>query len=365
MVQDRNLSRPEAVVALIPAFKPDRLLIALVGDLLAGGFRSIIVVDDGSPPEAAPVFDELAATPGCRLLRHEANRGKGRAVKTGFEYFLEHCPGAEGIVTVDADGQHRARDVVRVAEAFLAAPDALVIGSRKFARQTPWRSRFGNRLTSRVFRWVAGVRLGDTQSGLRCFSRAIVPRLRTVAGERYEYEMNVLVACPKLSVPLREVEIETVYLDGNRSSHFNPLFDSMKIYFLLLRFSLASLLAALVDFLVFAAAWRASGSVLAGMALARLVSASINFQVNRGPVFHSGDRSAWPPLKYAALVIALGTLAYFSIRALVAAGVPVLPAKLIAETTLFAASFAVQRGYVFTQRTEAAQKGPGARRTPA
>ena len=232
-------------MALIPAFSPDRLLLDLVSDLRAGGFCSIIVVDDGSPPESAPVFDELATIPGCDLLRHEVNRGKGRAIKTGLAFFLERYPGAEGIITVDADGQHRAKDVVLVAESFLADSGALVIGSRKFARKSPWRSRFGNQITRQVFRWVAGVRLVDTQSGLRCFSRTIVPQLLALAGERYEYEMNVLAACSKMSVPLREVEIETVYLDGNRSSHFNPVLDSVKIYSLLLRLSLSASLQAI------------------------------------------------------------------------------------------------------------------------
>lgn len=182
------------------------------------------------------MFDELTAIPGCRLLRHEVNRGKGRAIKTGLAFFLERYPDAEGIITVDADGQHRAKDAVLVAESFLADSNALVIGSRKFAQDSPWRSRFGNRITRQVFRWVAGVRLADTQSGLRCFSRAVTPRLLALAGERYEFEMNVLAACPKMAVPLREVGIETVYFEGNPSSHFNPVVDSLKIYFLLLRF---------------------------------------------------------------------------------------------------------------------------------
>jgi glycosyltransferase involved in cell wall biosynthesis len=238
-----GLARPDAIVALIPVFMPDRRLVELVGELRAAGFGSIVVVDDGSPPESAPVFGAVAAIPGCTLLRHEVNRGKGRAIKTGLKFFLERCPEAAGVVTVDADGQHLPRDVVRVAESFLAAPDAFVIGSRQFAGQVPWRSRFGNRLTRQVFRWVAGVRLADTQSGLRCFSRALAPRLLALAGERYEYEMNVLAACPKLSVPLREVGIETVYLDGNRSSHFNPIVDSFKICRLLLRLALSDLRA--------------------------------------------------------------------------------------------------------------------------
>ena len=95
-VQEGRLSRPEAVVALIPAFKPDRLLLDLVRDLRDGGFRSVIVVDDGSPPESAPVFDELTAIPGCNPLRHKVNRGKGRAIKTGLAFFLERYPTPQG-----------------------------------------------------------------------------------------------------------------------------------------------------------------------------------------------------------------------------------------------------------------------------
>jgi glycosyltransferase involved in cell wall biosynthesis len=343
-------SRPAAVVVLIPAFKPDRKLVDLVEQLRACGFRDIIVVDDGSPAESAAIFEEMRSMPGCLLVRHECNRGKGRALKSGLACFLERYPEAAGVVTVDADGQHRAPDVLKVAESFLASPEAFVIGSRSFPAGTPLRSRIGNELTRRVFRWVVGLRLSDTQSGLRCFSRAAAPRLLELAGERYEFEMNVLAACPGLALPFREVGIETVYLDENRSSHFNPLLDSMRIYFLLLRFSASSLLAALVDFLVFAAVWGASSSILASLVAARLVSASLNFLVNRGPVFHSGERGARVVRRYAVLVAVLGALSYFGMRGLVELGLQVLPAKIVAETVLFLASFAVQRDYVFVGR---------------
>lgn len=353
-----RLSRPGAVAALVPAFKPDARLVGLVRDLRSAGFADIVVVDDGSPAEYAAVFEQAREGAAAVLLRHEANRGKGRALKTGLAHVGEHCPRVEGVVTVDADGQHRAPDVVRVAESFLEAPDALVIGARRLGRGTPLRSLLGNVLTRWIFRWTAGERVTDTQSGLRCFPRSAIPALLDLAGERYEYEMNVLAACPVIGLPLREVGIEAVYLEGNRSSHFHPLLDSMKIYFLLLRFTLSSLLAAGVDLLVFAAVWRSSRSILAAMVLARLVSGSMNFLVNRGPVFRSGVRGPGAPLRYAALVLALGTLSYGLIRGLAGTGVPVLPAKVAVETTLFLASFAVQRSYIFAARA-APRPGPG------
>jgi glycosyltransferase involved in cell wall biosynthesis len=223
------------VVALVPAYNPDATLVAVVDGLLAAGFASVVVVDDGSHPSCRPVFDAAAARPGARVLRHLANRGKGRALKTGLAAVRDAFPGALGVVTVDADGQHRAADAARVAADFLAAPDALVMGARRFAGAVPLRSRLGNALTRRVFRWVSGADLLDTQSGLRCVPLAAVPGLLELAGERYEYEMHVLAAARRLGLPIREVEIETVYLDGNPSSHFNPLLDSLRIYWRLLR----------------------------------------------------------------------------------------------------------------------------------
>ena len=159
-------------------------------------------MDDGSPPTSAPVFDGCG-DPGCTVLRHAVNRGKGRAIKTGLAHFLERYPGAAGVVTVDADGQHRARDVVawRSRSSRSRTPWS---SARGVSAGTPLRSRIGNLLTRQLFRWVAGRRLSDTQSGLRCFSRALVPRLLALEGERYEYEMNVLPACPTRA-PVREV----------------------------------------------------------------------------------------------------------------------------------------------------------------
>jgi glycosyltransferase involved in cell wall biosynthesis len=228
-------SRFDAVVALIPALNPDRRLVDLVGALRRAGCGRIVVVDDGSDGRTAAFFDGVRGLPGCSVVRHDVNRGKGRAIKTGLAFIRERHADAAAVVTVDADGQHRPDDVASVAASFLASPDALVIGTRRFGRGTPLRSRLGNELTRRVFARLAGVRLGDTQSGLRCFPLSVVPRLLELAGERYEYEMNVLAACPGIPLAIREVGIETVYFDGNRSSYFNPILDSLRIYRLLLR----------------------------------------------------------------------------------------------------------------------------------
>ena len=337
------------VVVLIPAYNPDESLLSVVSSLIAEGFAKLVVVNDGSRAECAPVFARLEGLPQCTLLTHAVNLGKGRALKTGLNHVALSFPGAAGIVTVDADGQHLAADVARVAAAFLERPDALVLGSRRFGRDVPLRSLMGNVITRHVFRFLVGKKLADTQSGLRCFGPDLVPRLLRLEGERYEYEMSMLVAAHE-TTGIREVEISTVYIEDNRSSHFNPLIDSMRIYFLLLRFSFSSIFTSVIDFLVFALAYALSASILQSIVIARLVSGIVNFMVNRSLVFHSSDRVAFAVVKYYALLVLLGAAAYLSIRALAEAGVNVIVAKLLTETLLFLVSFSVQRSIIFTRR---------------
>lgn len=342
--------RPLAdVVVLIPAYNPDEMLLAVVAALIDRGFARIVVVDDGSGPASAPVFARLRTLPQVALLAHAVNLGKGRALKTGLNHILQAWPDAAGVVTVDADGQHLAADVAAVVASFLGRPDALVLGSRSFGRSVPLRSLLGNVITRGVFRLVVGTRIADTQSGLRCFPLALVPRFLALEGERYEYEMNVLVEAHRIA-GIREVGISTVYLQDNRSSHFNPLADSMRIYFLLLRFSFSSALASLVDFAVFALATALGAGLLRSMVVARAVAGSLNFVVNRNLVFRSSGRVPPALLRYAALLALLGGVAYLAIRALAEAGVDVVLAKFLVETLLFLVSFTVQRSVVFTAR---------------
>jgi len=223
----------EGLVVLIPAWEPDGRLLALVEGLVGCGFAGIVVVDDGSSGGSAEIFEALRRWPSVRAVRHERNRGKGRALKTGIELVLREMSEVRGIVTADADGQHTVADIVRVAAALRG--DEFVLGVRTFAGAVPLRCRVGNAVTRGVFRLVTGVRLGDTQSGLRGLPRGMFQDLLVLEGERYEYEMAVLVwACRGRRRPVA-VPIETVYLEGNRSSHFKPLVDSVRVLTALVR----------------------------------------------------------------------------------------------------------------------------------
>jgi glycosyltransferase involved in cell wall biosynthesis len=222
------LTSLERVVVIIPAYNAGPALTQLVGELGEVGFGALVIVDDGSAAEHQRWFARVE--PHAHLLRHERNLGKGRALKTGFAFVEKMFPDVKVVVTADADGQHRPLDIARVAAAALNHPGEIVLGSRLLEGDVPWRSRLGNKLTREIVAAVAGIRLKDTQTGLRAFPRGLLPMLRRVEGDRYEYEISVLLQLSAALGRPREVPIETVYVGGNRGSHFKPVRDSVRIY---------------------------------------------------------------------------------------------------------------------------------------
>ena len=335
---------------VIPAYEPTPALVDLVADLARDGGRRIIVVDDGSTASLAPLFDRLKALPPVVVLAHAVNRGKGHALKTAFNYYLLHTPpDAPGVVTADADGQHLAADVRRVAERLESSPGVLVLGGRRFEGTVPLRSRFGNAMTRGVVRLLLGRPIFDTQTGLRGIPRSFLPELVQIESGHYEFELEMLVQATKRRMAIDEIPIETVY-GGAGQSHFNPLRDSARIYFVFLRFLGLSIATAAVDYTVFAIAFMAGHSILAAMATARLIAGTFNFTYNRIAVFKSRGPIASEAAKYGLLVVALMLVSYSLVRSLVYLGVNVYVGKVIAEGGLFIASFALQNLLVFGDR---------------
>jgi len=214
------------VVALIPAYEPENTLVALI-ERLSSELRAVVVVDDGSQ-KAGGIFASLPRAESVIQLTHPRNRGKGAALKTGLSGILRRFPDTLGVVTVDADGQHLPEDILRVARALTESPDRLILGVRTFAAGTPFRSRLGNLWTCGEFFLLTGHRVRDTQTGLRGLPSALLPRLLELPGERYEYEIRMLVDCVRhLAAPV-QIPITTVYADGNATSHFRPLADTFR-----------------------------------------------------------------------------------------------------------------------------------------
>lgn len=336
---------------IIPAYKPAKELLALLGQFEGNAAFLPVVVDDGSGPEFAPIFDALP--PGAALLRHPQNRGKGAALKTAFQYVLDECPECDLAVTADADGQHRYEDILRVCEVARERPGALVLGSRKFEGDVPLRSRLGNGVTRHVFSIASGVKVYDTQTGLRAFGREALAGFVQIPGERYEYEINMLLTAAQSGMPVVEEWIETVYLDDNASSHFNPFKDSLKIYLCIFKFAASSLLAFVIDYVLvlllsaLTKSWPPAASLNFSVIVARLISATVNFTVNRRVVF-KGNESLWKAVaKYAALAAVVLGLNLALMHLLTGLGWPIALAKIVVEVVLFCMNFVVQGKFVY------------------
>ena len=220
------MSKNEKIAILIPAYNPDEELLALVRNLRTK-FTHVLVIDDGSA--SGDVFGHVESLGGM-VLHHVANRGKGAALRTGMAWIVEHWMHVMGIVTADADGQHSVADIGRIADALENQEPRLVLGTRSFRKDVPFRSRIGNLLTCLLFHLLTGIRLADTQTGLRGIPRGMLERMLEIPGDGYEYEMRMLADCRHHPLPPREVKIATIYRAGNSSSHFSPLKDSVKVW---------------------------------------------------------------------------------------------------------------------------------------
>ena len=334
----------ETRIAVIPAYDPDAELVHVAQSLACEGFE-VVVVDDGSCTEARAVFNRVRHC--ATLLAHEDNRGKGAAIKTGLRHVLSTYGEDCIVATVDADGQHDTADVVRVCDDARRHPESLVLGSRAFEGDVPARSKLGNGATRIVFRLVSGVSVRDTQTGLRAFSGSLAARMLEIGGMRYEYEMNVLMEFARASVPLREVDVSTIYINGNAASHFNPVKDSVRIYREILKFSASSFASFIIDYALFCAILALTGSSIGANVGARMVSAAANYSLNRTMVFGNSAPVAQSLARYVALATFMLACNTVALGALVALGAHPLAAKVCVEIALFAISYFAQRLFVF------------------
>ena len=353
------------VWVVLPSLNPSDNFDRVVDGVLQSGFAHLLIVDDGSRPDCKAHFRRAAEFPQCTVLTHEVNRGKGAALKTAFAYLTQHCPDAFGAVTIDGDGQHLTRDILRCAEA-LDASDTIVMGCRDFSGpDVPARSAMGNRITSAVFRLLCGIRLSDTQTGLRALPAALFRRLLNVRGERFEYETNMLLDLTRQGVKLREVPIETVYEDDNSESHFRPVRDSLRIYKFILLYLLSSLSGALADLLVFYFArlllqrgavtdgsMTEAAAVLVATVIARAVSSFLNFNLNNRVVFRGQSGYGKKLARYYALAVpqmllSAGLVALLSRLADTGASFLTTLIKFVVDICLFFLSFRIQQTWVF------------------
>lgn len=338
-----------STLVLIPAYKPDERMVNLCRELLDAGL-SVMVVDDGSGRSFRHFYDEAQAM-GCHIERHAVNLGKGRALKTGINAALNNYPDLRGLVTADADGQHTCKDILRIVDAMQEYPDALVTGSRAFTGNVPFKSRAGNAITRYVYRFVTGIRCHDTQTGLRGIPAKTLGNMLKLPGERYEYEMTMLLKLRDMEMPLHEVSIETIYIDDNKGSHFNPLRDATKIYSVILKFMASSLVSGGLDMLVYLLCLLVfSLQPWLCYVIARVISSLVNYSLNRTAVFNrrGGNGSIFRYYLLAVLQMAAGSglVEFFHTVVGINAGWMKIPV----DAVLFFISYVIQRDFVFSDR---------------
>ena len=359
------------ISVVLPSLDPDEKLIAVIDGLLEYGFSDIILVNDGSKQENLHYFTDLAAQhPEIHLLHHEVNKGKGAALKNAFRWFLENRPDAYGVVTVDGDNQHHPEDTRACCEHMLDT-GKVTLGCRDFSLpHVPSRSRFGNHTTSTIFKIFVGMTISDTQTGLRAIPRTALETLVNIAGERFEYETNMLLAMKDNAIDFDEVKIRTVYIEENKSSHFRVIHDSWRIYKLILahffRYTISSIVAAVVDTAGFSLLSSLLSRSLQGFALtaaagvgARVVSSLINFFMNKKLVFQTNVHTGKAMLKYYTLALpqmAAQVLLTQGVYALLhipdtATGLRTL-IYVVVMTVLFILSYMIQQRWVFAPQKQ-------------
>lgn len=340
-----------ARVVLIPSYEPKESFINLVCQIKEAGFE-IVVVNDGSGPVYKKIFDALAEY--AYVINYLDNCGKGRALKIGLEYINNHYHKNFTVVTMDSDGQHRIEDALKICEEAEKNKDAIILGSRRQDVNSPLRSRFGNCVTRNVYRFSTGLSVYDTQTGLRAFSKNLIPFMLKVNGERFEYEMNVLLEASRNKIPITEIDIKTVYIDNNSGSHFNSIKDSFRIYKEILKFIASSIAGFFVDYfvyslmIIFTAFLSSVWQVIISNIIARVVSATVNFNINYKLVFESKNNIWLAALKYFLLaVVILAGNTYVLNFIVTQVNVNPFLGKIITELIFFVFSWLLQRFFVF------------------
>ena len=213
------------VVILIPAYNPDDELKDIINELNENRYTEIVVINDGSKNDK--IFNEVVDK--AKILKHAENKGKGMTLKTGMRYCIENFKNKKGIITVDADGQHLVEDINKVYNVFIQNRGSIILGSRNFHdKGIPFKRKIGNIVFRNIFKNKTKKDIKDTQTGLRAIPFEYLNNFIMVAGERYEYETNMLLQCIKNDISIIEVEIKSIY--RNKNTHFNSIKDSIKIF---------------------------------------------------------------------------------------------------------------------------------------
>ena len=338
------------IFIIVPTLNPNIELLDPFLKKLKKEFKNILVYDDGCREEYKDYFKKLEKEK-IIVLHHYINLGKGRAMKDAFNYLLNEYPNIKGVVTADSDGQHSVEDIVKCAKKVLERPDALVLGCRDFdAENVPARNKFGNKTTRSVLKLFVGISVTDTQTGLRGLSKEVMMKMMTSQGDRFEYETNQLIDTIDKEIPIVEIPIQTIYVNGNTESHFNPIKDSLTIYKIFLKYIIASMSSFVIDILLFAMFNKmilGNYHIILATIFARIISSLVNYTFNARMVFKKQNKSSI--YKYFLLVIIQMFVSAFAVDSIfkLIPSINTVVIKLIVDIIIFIANFVIQREFIF------------------
>ncbi|WP_100665672.1 glycosyltransferase [Leuconostoc citreum] len=357
----KNVNR---IGILIPSLNPDQKLVQLVKKLLDSQLfnENIVIIDDGSEDQTIFSKLEYEFREEIKIIHHSQNLGKGAALKTGFNFFLTNNKNISGIATLDSDGQHTVTDLKKCIALFEQYPNDLIIGSRNFSKEIPFRSRFGNILTNELVHIIARLKISDTQTGLRVIPLRYVKKLLNFSGRRFEFEFDMLLKTKQYGIAIHEEPIDTIYINDNGSSHFRVIRDSIAIYFEFIKFAASGLVSFLLDIILFASCislmQRTSlQGIMFATIFSRCISAAVNYGVNRYVVFNRVGSAVI--LKYFILVmiqmLISGYLTNILATEIFISGDStflITVFKIVIDFVLFLISYQIQKRLIFSKKEQ-------------
>ena len=335
----------EDAVVLIPAYNPNiDIMNEFLGKLKAS-FQNIVIVNDGSSSQYSLFFAKLSTE--YPTISHYKNLGKGRALKTGINYILNNYPNIKAIITADCDGQHTVKDIKKCYHKWQKSKSSLILGCRDFTNEkVPLKSRYGNKITKDIFMLFTGLKISDTQTGLRVIPKEVSSIILDVKGERYEYETNVLLETKKLDIPIVEEKISTIYINNNKESHFNPIKDSIEIYKLFIKYIISSLSSFALDIILFTIFIKLTNKIITSSIISRIISSIYNYLINKNLIFKKNNDKTL--LKYYTLVIIQLTISATITKLLnnyITLNIVII--KIIVDIFIFIINFIIQREIIF------------------
>jgi len=356
----RQLIECMEIALIIPIYKPTEKTLLFLKEIVPTAFCRIFVIDDGSGGKYVGIFEKIRKLANFTVISYPKNLGKGHALKTAFVDIRDHHPEIQGVVTADSDGQHAYTDILTIRDALIADPTFLILGVRSFkGKNVPFPNKIGNHFSASYFFLATGIRLKDTQTGLRGIPSLLFPAVIATAGERYEFEMNFLLDSAK-ETKIKQIPIQTIY-EKNKGSHFRPIRDSIRIYQASLLYCLVALASWTIDeglFTLFVALGPSDTlyKVLWAVIAARLISGIFNFTMEYLVIFKSKGLFPQKFLRYVIVFFINMGLTFGLTYAFSGLPANLTLIKICVDFVLFSINFFVARSFVFAKKSHSRKK---------